>query len=143
MKDIKSSLLVMLSVGLVATWVYHLYDKTQYSQRKTEVFIKDSVAVSQGIRDSLQKIYTYTINTLDTRLDSTRTTADSLKTQLNGKLTEIFKLKAEIDGILKNSGSGKADMELARNKIAALQQLIEDLKGEKTSMEEEKYDKAG
>ena len=128
----------MLSVGLVATWVYHLYDKTQYSQRKTEVYIKDSVAVAEGIRDSLQKIYTYTINNLDTKLDSTKTSADSLKTQLNGKLNEIYKLKSEIDGILKNSSSSKADMEVARSKIAELQQLIEELKGEKTSMEEEK-----
>ena len=128
----------MLSVGLVATWVYHLYDKTQYSQRKTEVYIKDSVAVAQGIRDSLQKIYSYTIDNLDTKLDSTKTSADSLKTQLNVKLAEIYKLKSEIDGILKNSGSSKADMEIARGKIAELQQLIEDLKGEKNSMEEEK-----
>lgn len=128
----------MLSVGLVATWVYHLYDKTRYSSRRTEVYIKDSVAVAEGIKDSLQKLYVSTIINLDTRLDSTRSNADSLKSQLNVKLGEIYKLKGEIDGILKKRGASKADLDIARQKINELQQLIDDLKGEKDSMEEEK-----
>jgi predicted nucleic acid-binding Zn-ribbon protein len=138
LKDIKTLLLAMLSVGLVGTWIYHLYDKTQYSSRKTEVYIKDSVAVAEGIKDSLQKLYVSAIINLDTRLDSTRSSADSLKSQLNVKLGEIYKLKGEIDGILKNRGASKADLDIARQKIAELQQLIDDLKGEKTSMEQEK-----
>jgi hypothetical protein len=137
-KDIKTLLLAMLSVGLVGTWVYHLYDKTQYSSRKTEVYIKDSVAVAEGIKDSLQKLYVSAIINLDTRLDSTRSSADSLKSQLNVKLGEIYKLKGEIDGILKNRGASKADLDIARQKISELQQLIDDLKGEKDSMEDEK-----
>lgn len=128
----------MLSVGLVGTWVYHLYDKTQYSNRRTEIYIKDSVAVAQGIQDSLQKMYSYTINDLDTRLDSTRTSADSLKTQLNVKLLEIYKLKTEIDEILKNKGASKGDLDIARRKIGELQALVDELTGEKNSMEEEK-----
>lgn len=128
----------MLSVGLIGTWIFHLYDKTQYSKRRTEVFIKDSVAVAQGVQDSLHKLYSYTIDDLDTRLDSTRTSADSLKTELTVKLGEIYKLKGEIDGILKNKGASKADLDIARKKITELQQLIDELKGEKDSMEEEK-----
>lgn len=138
MKDIKTLLLVLLSTGLVGTWVYHLYDKTQYSSRRTEVFIKDSIAVAQGIQDSLQKIYSATINTLDTRLDSTRTTADSLKIQLGSKLNEIYTLKNEIDGILKKRGATAADLSVAREKIAELQQMMDELEGQKDSMEEEK-----
>lgn len=128
----------MLSVGLVATWIYHLYDKTQYSERRTEVYVKDSAAVAEGIKDSLQKLYVSAIINLDTRLDSTRSSADSLKTQLDVKLNEIYKLKSEIDGILKKRGASKADLNIARQKIDELQQLINGLKGEKTSMEEEK-----
>ena len=128
----------MLSLGLVGTWVYHLYDKTQYSKRRTEVYIKDSVAVAEGIRDSLQKMYSTTITNLDTRLDSTRSSADSMKTQLNVKLGEIYKLKGEIDGILKNRGASKADLNIARQKIGELQSLVEELKDQKNSMEEEK-----
>ncbi|MBK6383861.1 MAG: hypothetical protein IPF69_10420 [Chitinophagaceae bacterium] len=79
MKDTKSILLGMLSVGLVGTWVYHLYDKTQYSQRRTEVYIKDSIAVAQAVQDSLQRIYSHTINNLGAELDSTKSTTGLLQ----------------------------------------------------------------
>jgi len=138
MKDIKGFLLVMLSVGLVGTWVYHLYDKTQYTSNRKEIFIKDSIAVAEAVQDSLQKIYTASLNNLDLQLDSTRSGADSLKKQLNKKLGEINKLRAEINSILKNSGASQSDMTLARKKIAELQVLVEELKGEKSSIEEEK-----
>jgi predicted nucleic acid-binding Zn-ribbon protein len=138
MKDIKSSLLVLLSVGLVGTWVYHLYDKTLYSQRRTEVYIKDSTAVAQGIQDSLQKLYVTTITDLDIQLDSTRSNADSLQSQLGVRLQEIYTLKSEIDKILKNRGASKADLGIARIKIAELQQKVDALSGEKESMESEK-----
>ena len=139
MKDIKGFLLVMLSVGLVGTWVYHLYDKTQYTTNRKEIFIKDSIAVAEAVQDSLQKIYTASLNNLDLQLDSTRSGADSLKKQLNKKLGEINKLRAEINSILKNSGASQADMTLARKKIAELQVLVEELKGEKSSIEEDRF----
>jgi len=84
-KDTKSFLIGMLSVGLVGTWVYHLYDKTQYSQRRTEVYVKDSTAVAQGVQDSLQKIYSHTINDLDARLDSTKSSAGMLQGEWKNK----------------------------------------------------------
>lgn len=134
----KSNLLVLLSVGMVGTWVYHLYDKTIYSQRRTEVYVKDSAAVADGIRDSLQKIYSVTINDLDSRLAETRNDADSVKTQLNSKLTEIYKLKNEISTILKNRGASKADMLLARQKISLLQEKVDELRTQNDNMEAEK-----
>ncbi len=134
----KSILLGMLSVGLVATWVYHLYDKTQYSKRRTEIFIKDSTAVAQGIQDSLQKIYSYTINNLDARLDSTKSTAGLLQGQLQTKLAEINRLRIEIATILKKNNFKKEDLDLARKKTAQLQQLVEELQNKNNSIEEEK-----
>lgn len=138
MKDIKSLLLIFLSVGLIGTWVYHLYDKTLYSERRTEVYIKDSTAVAQSVQDSLQKIYAHTITDLDLRLDSTKNNADSLQSQLGNKLQEIYTLKSEIDGILKNRGASKEDLSIARIKIAELQEKVDALSGEKDSMEAEK-----
>ena len=138
MKDIRSFLLVMLSAGLIGTWIYHLYDKTMYTKKRHEIYIKDSVAVAEGVRDSLQKIYSVTINDLDLRLNETRTNADSLKTQLNANLSEIYKLRNEISGILKNRGATRADMDLARKKIGELQYKVEELRGQNTNMEEEK-----
>lgn len=138
MRDIKPLLLGMLSVGLVATWVYHLYDKAMYSKRRTEIYIKDSIAVAQGVQDSLQKIYAVTINNLDSKLDSTRSDADSLKFKLDNRLGEIYRLKDEINNILKKRGASKADLSVAKGKIKELQSLVDELKIQKLSMEQEK-----
>lgn len=128
----------MLSVGLVGTWIYHLYDKTQYSQRKNEVYIKDSIAVAQGVQDSLQKIYSSTINTLDAQLDSTKNTAGLLQGELSTKLAEINRLRAEIASILKRNNFKKEDLDLARRKTVELQQLVAELQSKNITIEEEK-----
>lgn len=128
----------MLSAGLVGTWVYHLYDKTQYTNKRNEVFIKDSIAVAQGVRDSLHKIYSYTINNLDAELDSTKSTAGLLKGELSTKLAEIKKLRFEIANILKRNNFNKEDLDLAKKKTVELQQLVADLQNKNTTIEEEK-----
>ena len=138
MKDIKTSLLAMLSVGLVGTWIYHLYDKTQYASQRKEIFIKDSIAVAQAVQDSLQQLYARSMQTLDRKLDSTKFGADSLRFTLETKLIEINRLRNEINSILKNRGASQADMLTARQKIAELQGLVEEMKGQKLTMEEEK-----
>lgn len=138
MRDIKSLLLVLLSIGLVGTWVYHLYDKAQYSRQRTEVYIKDSAAIAGEIRDSLAKIYSVTINELDNRLDSSQNSTDSLQNQLGEKLKELNKLKNEIGNILKNRTVSKSDLSLARKKIAELQQKVDELNSQNTSIEKEK-----
>ena len=138
MKDIKNSLLAMLSVGLVGTWIYHLYDKTQYASQRKEIFIKDSIAVAQAVQDSLQQLYARSMQTLDRKLDSTKFGADSLRFTLESKLIEINRLRTEINNILKNRGASQADMLTARQKITELQSLVEEMKGQKLTMEEEK-----
>jgi predicted nucleic acid-binding Zn-ribbon protein len=137
-KDTKLLLLGMLSVGLVGTWVFHLYDKTQYTKRRTEVYIKDSIAVAQGVQDSLQKIYSKTINNLDAELDSTKSTAGLLQGTLGTKLAEIKSLKNEIASILKRNNFKKEDLDLARKKTVELQQLVAELQNKNTSIEDEK-----
>lgn len=128
----------MLSVGLVATWVYHLFDKTRYSKLRKEIYIKDSIAVAQGVQDSLQRIYSLTINDLGTQLDSTKNTAGQLKTELSTKLSEINRLRTEIAAILKRNDVKKADIDLARKKTIELQMLVSDLQNRNTTIEEEK-----
>lgn len=128
----------MLSIGLTATWVYHLYDKTQYSKRRTEVYIKDSIAVAQGIQDSLHKLYSLTIDNLDARLDSTKNTTGQLKGELSVKLSEINKLRNEIAAILKKNDIKREDIDLARKKTNELQLLVAELQNKNSSIEEEK-----
>ena len=137
MRDIKSLLLVLLSAGLILTWVYHLYDKTMYSQRRTEVYIKDSIAVAEGIQDSLYKLYNSTITELDTKLDSSLVSTDSLKTELTERTEQIRGLQKEINNILGKKGATREELSLARRKITELQQMIADLRSRNNSMEEE------
>ena len=138
MRDIRSLLLMLLSVGLVGTWVYHLYDKSIYSQHNAEMSLKDSASIAKSIRDSLEKNYSQTIHQLDSRLDSTTNSVDSTKSQLSSRLAEINKLRDEIGNILKNRNASKADLSVARKKITELQDKVSELQGENTSIDEER-----
>jgi hypothetical protein len=138
MKDIKALLLVLLSFGLVSTWIYHIYDKTMYSQRKTEVAEKDPLAVANAVKDSLSKLYTSTIRELDTRLDSSQNNVASLQSSLDKKLQEINTLKLDISNLLGKKNFSKSDVVLARQKIAELQKKVDDLNEQNSSMEQEK-----
>jgi len=152
MRDIKPLLLLLLSIGLVGTWAYHLYDKTQYAQIEGERAQADSAAAALAIKDSLHAVYSSTISDLDNKLttsydslsvsqdslETTRVKADSLQKRLQLKLVEINRLKSEISGILNNGNASTADMTLARQKIEELQQRVAELQTQNNSMEEEK-----
>ena len=129
---------MLLSFGLLATWVYHFYDKSTYSRQKPEIYARDSSEIANGVRDSLQKAYSATISNLDLRLDSSRNISDSLHTQLVTKVTEITRLKTEISGILKNPKSTNSELTLARQKMSELEEIVKQLRNEKNEMELEK-----
>lgn len=137
MRDTRSLLLILLSVGLVGTWIYHLYDKTQYSHRKIEIYVRDSTAIAEGVRDSLNKLYSAEIKDLDDRLSYSENNTDSLHGTLGNKLTELGQLKNEIAEILRNRGVTKNDLLLARRKIEDLRMRVEDLKIDNVSITQE------
>jgi predicted nucleic acid-binding Zn-ribbon protein len=139
--------MLLLSVGLVATWVYHFYDKANYSLVKSESSAKDSIELANVVRDSLQKAYTATISTLDFKLDSSRNTSDSLnaelsikQAQLANKVSEVNKLKTEISTILRNPKSTNTELAVARDKMNELERIVRELRDEKTALEQEKKD---
>ena len=132
--------MALLSVGLVATWAYHLYDKSNYTGHRpvNNTSGKDSADVANAVRDSLQRTYSATINQLDLRLDSTRNTSDSLQTQLVIRVNEINKLKKEISTILQNPNSTNSELSLARQKMKELEDLVQALRDEKNFLQMEK-----
>lgn len=138
MRDTKPLLIALLSIGLVGTWVYHLYDKTQYSLKKTEVLVKDSVAIADAVRDSLRKRFNDTLQIMDTRLLSAVSGSDSLKDQLDATFSEINLLKSRINTILKSRTTNKDDLVKARTMISELQQRVNELSGANNSIAEEK-----
>ncbi|MDP4262100.1 MAG: hypothetical protein Q8941_06170 [Bacteroidota bacterium] len=141
----RSLLLVLFSFGLVATWVYHFYDKAHYSDKTAGVTLKNPAAIQHEVlRDSLQKAYSK-IDTLDFKLDSASTLAntkndisDSLEAELVLKVNEINRLKAEISSILKNPNSTNSELSQARQKISEMEDIIKGLRNEKSNLEADK-----
>ena len=138
MMDSRNLMLGLLSAGLVATWTYHLVDKTGYTTRRREVFIKDSAAIAQAVSDSLNRIYTSTISTLDISLDSLRSNTGQLEGQLSNKLLEINRLKTEIGNILKRNDLSKQDIATARALTAQMKSKMEELQNQNKTIEQEK-----
>ena len=138
MKDTRSLLLVLLSFGLIATWAYHFYDKSNYSKPKQELLISNSVAEVNKTRDSLQQAYSTTINNLDLQLDSTRNVSDSLQTALNEKINEINRLKTEISNILSRPAATSSELLVARQKMKEMEEIIRQLREEKIALDQEK-----
>ena len=138
MRDNKSILLALLAAGLVITWVYHIYDKSQYSNHTREVFIKDSIAVAEAVSDSLRIYYTNTLDQLGVEKLQIDSTNSSLKGELGQRITEINKLRSEIGIILKRKNLTQADLTEAKTKIDDLQMRMDDLKTENTSLTDER-----
>ena len=138
MRENKSILLAFLAAGLVITWVYHIYDKSQYSNHTREVFVKDSIAVAEAVSDSLRIYYTRALDQLGDEKLEIDSTNSSLKGELGQRVMEINKLRDEINIILKRKNLSQADLTEAKTKINDLQSKINYMRRENTSLAEER-----
>jgi hypothetical protein len=138
MKDFKSILLALLSIGLIGTWFYHFYEKSKYETDIKKTYIRDSASIAQTIKnilkDSVQKTeIVKTDSSINSDTDTiTRTDpyVDSLKARLDNSLTEVINLKKQIDDILKNDQATQSDLTKSKELIADLNNKIEKLKSE-------------
>jgi hypothetical protein len=120
MRDARTILLLLLSVCLIATWVYHIYDKSKYAVAPAGT---ESVAVQENtkhLNDSLITLYRSTIAQLETVIVG----KDSLSRELQQKAGEIDTLKTEIVNMLNEQTVTKEDLRKALMKIQALQVKI-------------------
>src|SRR5690242_9076884 len=138
MRDTKPLLIGLLSIGLVGTWVYHLFDKTQYSQRIKQVYVRDSIGIANAIRDSLKGRYDMTIDSIDSRLAVTENGNDSLRNQLDVYIVQVNTLKNQINSLLRSRNLSKEDIARARQMINELQTKVDELSGANNSITEEK-----
>jgi len=134
MRDSKNLLLLLVSVGLMGTWIYHLYDKSRYSNHLAQVLVKDTMATQEAVRDSIQKIFTEKSHELDT----TKSLTDSLRGSLDSTLSKIFDLRRQITDILKNRNATNTDLRRARQLITEYQQKIDEMKAQNTDLETER-----
>ena len=138
MKDTKTILLALLSFGLVATWVYHIYDKTRYAVPNTIAKDKNPLPAIRNIQDSLQRIYTSTLGDLGAQLDSAKNNSNLLQGELTARMDEINLLKTEIADLLKKNNAKKEDLDLVGKKTTEFQQLVAGLPKKNNTAEEKK-----
>src|SRR6186997_2446899 len=134
MKDVKVSLLIVVSCLLLMaafivlwTWGYHSWYKERDEKRSAALFAKDSIAIANGTRDSIQKLYLAALTRLNTSFDSTQLRTDSIAGNLDSRLKEFYRLSNEIAALLKNR-KAETDPAPALRKISELQKRVDDLR---------------
>ncbi len=131
-----SFLLLLASFLVLCTWGYNFYTKVEKASAKLTPYTVPVKEDDGKNRDSLINLYTQTIQRFDEKLSGTWTNADSLEKDLQFKLDEYYRVKNELATILKNPATA-INNELARNKIAELQQKIRLLQNTNVSVTEE------
>jgi hypothetical protein len=119
MKDSRNILLVIVSVCLIGTWVYHLYDKNKYANTDVLLPVKDSLVEQTKMNDSLRVAY----NGLLQQIDSSRLIT-KVDTSILSSTTAIDSLRNEITAILAINNITKDDLRRAEEKIKQLQQRL-------------------
>jgi hypothetical protein len=123
-----SSVLFLFSIIILCVWGYQYYKQIQQQKGKTAVEKAAKVALpTNTVRDSLLKIYKVTLNSLDNRLDTVLSSANSLKGNLSINLREFYQLRGEIAGLLQSKEPNTGDLIITQKKIAELQQKVEQL----------------
>ncbi|HLO36886.1 MAG TPA: hypothetical protein VK173_00205 [Lacibacter sp.] len=122
MKDTRNILLVIVSLCLIGTWVYHLYDKNKYANTDVLLPVKDSLAEQTKVNDSLRVAY----NGLLRQIDSSRSFAvvDTATVAIDSTSNAIDSLRNEIAAILAINNITKEDLRRAEDKIKQLQQRL-------------------
>jgi len=139
MRDNKSVLLALLAGGLIITWVYHIYDKSQYSNHTKEVLVKDSSAITRAISDSLRVFFIHTLDQLDPgkiQIDSSAGKfSDSVWMQ---KLVAINQLRRDIRHSLEQKDISQENLSAVKIKIYTLQLRMIELEKEEITLNENK-----
>lgn len=132
MKETRISLLLLLSMSLLLLafvvlfiWGFTYYRKTVNAGPAAIVVVKDSAAIVNHTRDSMQRIFTATINKLNASLDSTRINTDSVQVTMETRLKEFYTLKNEIDRLY-DASQTPAQVAQANDKIRTLQKRMDD-----------------
>lgn len=125
MKDTRSILLLLVSLCLIGTWVFHIYDKSKYASEQPRALIQiaDTLHAKKELNDSIRQLYQSTV----VQLEDTKLGKDSLNRELQQKISEIDTLRFEIAKILNVNNLTKEDLRRALDKIQTLQQKINQL----------------
>jgi hypothetical protein len=144
MKENRISLLLLLSMSLLLlafvilfTWGFVYYRKAVNAvPAAAVVVVTDSAAIVNKTRDSMQRVFTATIDKINAALDSTRTNTDSVQVNMDARLREFYTLKTEIDRLY-DSRLTPSQLVQAREKLGGLQKRLDDWRNKYAEVTEE------
>ncbi len=144
MKETRISLLLLLSMSLLLLafvilfiWGFMYYRKAINAvPAAAVVVVNDSNGIVTKTRDSMQRVFTSTINKINSALDSTRSNTDSVQLSMDARLKEFYTLKTEIDRLY-DARLSPAQVAEARGKLGALQQRLEEWRDKYAEVTEE------
>ena len=133
LKESRISFLVLLSLCLLLlafiilfAWAFMYYRQAAETVKSQPVIvIKDSAAIANAVKDSLQKIYANTWQQLNQQLDAANSNADSLQGSINAKYQEFSQIKEEISLVLQTNKTA-SELEVAKMKLLNLQIRLDD-----------------
>jgi hypothetical protein len=116
MKDVRTILLILLSLLLLGTWAFHIYDKSKYAAVPAST-VPAAIKNETQLNDSIQLLYKTTVAQLETVIVG----KDSINKELQQKASAIDTLRNEISRILNETNLTKEDLKKALMKIQELQ----------------------
>ncbi|MEO6584313.1 MAG: hypothetical protein ABIO05_08300 [Ferruginibacter sp.] len=127
-----SFLLLLASFLILCTWMYNYF----FDARPKPATLVNKAKAIETTRDSLLRIYTTTIQSLESQLGNTYVRSDSIESGLSLKLDEYYLLKEELVALLKKPVVND-DFKIAKLKITELQQRMQDLRTTTSSVAQE------
>lgn len=125
MRDSRSVLLLLVSLCLIGTWIYHIYDKSKYAAVGVPTVQPpvDTLTATIRFNDSVTQLYQSAV----VQLEDAKSGKDSLNKELQQRVGEIDTLRIEINRMLSETYLTKEDLKKALAKIQNLQQKINQL----------------
>jgi myosin heavy subunit len=123
-KDSKNLIIILLAIGILATWGYFLYDKNN-SEKEIAQLQKDYLNVDSA-RNKLDFDYRSALD----RLDSIQGVNNDLEGKLSQQTGDIQKLRNRIDGLIKKQRLNEAEQKEAEGLIKQLNVKISGLEEE-------------
>lgn len=130
-KDPKNRIIMLLAVGMLATWGYFIWSTNNGNERKAELVKQYQAA------DSTKKQLQRSFDASLTRLDLLAGDNSALGEQLVESNSTITALKAQINGILNKQSISEQELQKAQELIVALNDKIRMLKQELVRLTQE------
>jgi outer membrane murein-binding lipoprotein Lpp len=123
-KDSKNLIIVLLAIGILATWGYFLWDKNN-AEKEIAQLQKDYLTVDSA-RNKLDFDYRSALD----RLDSIQGVNNDLEGKLTQQSGDIQKLRGRIDGLMRKQRLSESEKKEAETLIKQLNEKINGLEAE-------------